>query len=410
MAIETLFNTNSSLSTMLMFLRTEICFFISECQICREIGEEYNSKKYFLSSTDFILETVCPDGKSKEQKKKLKQEKVPDFLKIINAMLNEGHGILCVHTSTPHLLGPFDEAVNKRMFSLIPDDTLFDDNFERHFKDKEHVIFRVRPRRRPFSTCCFNTKLSTDTGLVDPTPGQMRYFLKKQSETHPDQQDSEIPEQDTTLIFTEGEEVKVSIGNTDIVFQESIRTQAKQMPQMSEGDRKKWSYGNILRFFEEKNRLQKYITAFSKLKTGGSIFWGVSEQKEENKNWTEMNMTPKQTQLLQSFDQPALKLYKDKKQEHVYHIASESQVPTTGGQKTGEFRCQGIHPEGQDVNDFANRLIRDMKIKMLWVDRATILDPSKETSDDVSNHIKLNSTQSEPARVWIRTKLSLKYA
>lgn len=256
-------------------LRARELLFISGCQICREIEEEHNSEFFVLSPLDFIKETVHPEGMSRKQEQKRKKESVSRFLQIINALLNEGGGIVCVHTSTPHLLGLFDEAVDEHLLSLIPDDTFFDDNFERHYRDTKHVIFRVRPRRRPFSTYDFNTKVSTDKGLVDPTHGQMRYFLKELSQTHPDQQGNEILGQNISLRFTEDSEVEVSIGNTDIVFQEDAGTQAKKLSLKSKGNQEQWTYEDILSCFEEKKRLQKYITAFSKRQTGGSIYWGV---------------------------------------------------------------------------------------------------------------------------------------
>ena len=344
---------------------------------------------------DFIKEIVHPEGMSRKQEKERKKEIVSRFLQIINALLNEGGGIVCVHTSTPHLLGLFDEAVDELMLSLIPDDTFFDDNFERHYRDTKHVIFRVRPRRRPFSTYDFNTKVSTDKGLVDPTHRQMRYFLKELSQTHPDQQGNEILGQNISLRFTEDSEVEVSIGNTDIVFQEDAGTQAKTLSLKSKGNQEQWTYRDILHCFEKKERLQKYITAFSKRQTGGSIYWGVYEHKQDKKQWTEMeNISQQQAQLLQSFGQPDLKLYKDNKLENVYHLANESEVPTAKGvQKTGEFRCQGIHIGGLNERDFSNHLIREIKNKMLWVDHAAVLDPSRLTSDNleaaVGDHIEV---------------------
>jgi hypothetical protein len=42
---------------------------------------------------------------------------------------------------------------------LVPDATLFSDNYERTIEDEEHVGIRVKARDRPLSTKDFKTKV-----------------------------------------------------------------------------------------------------------------------------------------------------------------------------------------------------------------------------------------------------------
>jgi len=254
-----------------------------------------------------------PSGKSKA-KREVRERKKTEFLINLNALLNDGGGVMCLHVKDPHMLGAFEQSVNLAMAALVPDDTMFEDNFERHLKDKNHVIFRVIQNSRPLSTYSFNTKVSYDKGLENPTHGQMKYYLKRKW----DEDEASAGTNTNDYTFKEGEEVKVPSG----VFQENMNIQAKTIPDAVRGENEKISK-LVTEFFDKDNwstYLPKYITAFSKLKRGGSILLGVSEHKDKVLKWTRVDQSEKNELL--TLHKPEFDLWKDK--DGLYFVATDS--------------------------------------------------------------------------------------
>ncbi|KAK7483508.1 hypothetical protein BaRGS_00025307 [Batillaria attramentaria] len=207
-----------------------------------------------------------------------KDKIISTFLNAMNALLNKGEGCVFFHIDDPNLVGFFDEAVDDKLKLLIPNDFLFHQVFERTHIDKNHVVFRVRSTKRPFiSTLSFNSKVSLDRGLDDPTHAQMRRWIEEGSLSLQTSVQNTIA---SKLTFKKGKEVMVrNDGGSEVPFQESVEMQAKQFEPKPETMLETDWFMNVKEFLWAKSR--PYITAFSKLQTGGSVFFGLREEKLE---------------------------------------------------------------------------------------------------------------------------------
>ena len=325
---------------------------VSACQTCQDMKQRQLPGIAVVFEKDDLID--LPSGKSKA-KREVRERKKTEFLTNLNALLNDGGGVMCLHVKDPHLLGAFEQSVNLAMAALVPDDTMFEDNFERYLKDKNHVIFRVIQNSRPLSTYSFNTKVSYDKGLENPTHGQMKYYLKRKWD------EDEAPADTNTndYTFKEGEEVKVPSG----VFQENMNIQAKTIPDAVRGENEKISK-LVTEFFDKDNwstYLPKYITAFSKLKRGGSILLGVSEHKDEVLKWTRVDQSEKNELL--TLHKPEFDLWKDK--DGLYFVATGS-PEAKGNAQTVEFRCQGIVLTREEQEELSRCIKSKVKDEMLW--------------------------------------------
>lgn len=229
--------------------------------------------KAILLPKDVIEETV---GKPVNKTKKLKI--VNDFLKHMNALLNEGGGLMYLHVENPHLMGNFSEQVDDKLAKMIPDDSTFAEVFNRSQVDDNHIRYEVFHGSRPLSTLNFNTKLSLDKGLCDPTHGQIR---KQCSNFHPSTEEVAVGEGG-------GGGVLDPLTKDDFVnlngfgFQESVKAQAKRVRQELQSRERNRSVKKLVDFFWSSVSLPEYISAFTKLDRGGSVYFGVSEEKTED--------------------------------------------------------------------------------------------------------------------------------
>ena len=316
-----------------------------------------------ISEKDLMEE--APREQSKTQTKKLNEERKRELLVNLNALINEGGGSLCLHVENSHMLGKFDQIVNVAMAALVPDDTLFQDNFERHVDDKNHIIFRVKQRRRLLSTYSFNTKISHDKGSEDPTHGQMRQFMNRE-----EGEDDETRADDRTedYTFKKDREVEVEVKRrrrkVQSVFQESVSIQAKKIPKTFPHSADRGLKIADL-FFDTKPEsrgifLPKYITAFSKLRRGGSIFLGLYEESMEVPKWSPVKESEKNELL--SFKKPEYNLWKD---DDVYLIAKEN-PPGKDTVHTGLFISQGITLTKTEQRHFRDQIKTMIKEIMYW--------------------------------------------
>ncbi|XP_070177513.1 uncharacterized protein [Littorina saxatilis] len=200
-----------------------------------------------------------------------------NFFRCIAALLNSGGGIAVLHTESTHLFGVFQELVRDRLVRMIPDDSLFTAHFEANVHDDHHVYFRVKANAgRSVCISAFHTKLRVGTSLRDPTQSQFRKLLRELTGQH--SQISEGQKRVRKLILgNSGDVVTVGI-STDIgacrtfMFQETEEMDARRLPTVEEN--------NPAKVFEYIWRsLPFFISAFSKLSAGGSVFYGIAEQK-----------------------------------------------------------------------------------------------------------------------------------
>lgn len=337
---------------MIYYTENRSSLSVSACQTCQDMKQRQLHGAIVVFENDDLID--FPSGKSKE-KMEIKEGKKKEFLTNLNALFNDGGGFMCLHVKNPHMLGAFEQSVNMAMADLVPDDTMFEDNFERHLKDKNHVIFRVIQNSRPLSTYSFNTKVSYDKGVENPTHGQMRYYLNRRWDD-----DGAVTSANTDgFKFRQGEEVEVPEG----VFQESMHIQAKRIPNTYEcqNERIRTFVTDFFNHREWGMYLPKYITAFSKLKRGGSILLGVSEHKDKVLKWTRVDQSEKNELL--TLHKPEFDLWKDK--DGLYFVATDS-PEAKGNAQTVEFRCQGIVLTREEQEELSRCIKSKVKDEMLW--------------------------------------------
>ena len=260
-----------------------------KCQELETIPDE--TGRSIRLPRDLLDDIVLGKDKSK------KGDQVDDFCKSVNALMNNGTGIAVLHTEEPHLFGLFSQVVGSRISGLVSDNSCYAGNFEVNFEDDYHIIFRVKPIvRRPWSVLSFNTNLSHDKGQGDPTHGQLRQLLQS-SDSVEDSGSATRQLRIREPIFLQKEgrneiKFKETIESDDapivkkFIFHEAVGIEAKGMTgckmRSQSGTQRPDTVFEYMWDF-----LPKYITSFSKLSFGGSVYFGVKEEtkKEGKKEW-----------------------------------------------------------------------------------------------------------------------------
>ena len=302
-------------------------------------------------------------------------ETLGKFLEVINALLNSGGGNVCVHADDPYLLNRFDERVDNKMQDLITDGSCFTDNFVRNFHlDKHHVIFRVKHRHRSIlSTLHSNIKLSLDKGLANPTQAQIRFLVQWASKKTEKTEEEEEEEEDKPLEFNFSQGNEVVVKDDKGVFQESRSIQAKAVvvdkpQQQQQGLASAKNSGELLA-----ERIWKvvspYISAFCRVNEGGSVYFGVQEEKTRGKKW-ELATTGDYQNI---FDMQLPTGYTVwKMNNNALCVAQTKDVPEKEVQ-TGKFVCEGITLTNEDENALKKSIEAKVKQEMLWI--STSRDP-----------------------------------
>ena len=208
----------------------------------------------FVQADD--LEDVYHDNQTLQQ-----------FYKYVNSLLNGVGGVVVMHSNNPNLLEPFDQKVDEKLSGLISDGSMYHDVFERSYFDNAHLVYRIKPRERPrpYSTLDFKTKTSANKGKLVPSYVQMSVWLKKLSA---EPNDSSESANEGHMEFINGKEVFIIKDNERESFQESTTIQAKSLTtKKHEHAEHCW----------EKMDLNEYISAFTKIRGGGSVYFGVAE-------------------------------------------------------------------------------------------------------------------------------------
>ena len=211
-------------------------------------------------------------AKSKEKKEKRKQT-IEGVVEIINAFLNEGQGLLCIHSEDPYFLDQFHQQLDDHLNSMLSDGSLFDENYELNYNfevDPFRVVFSVKPRHRPPPiTQDFKTKVSLDKGVTNLMCQQVQTLLVKVSR----------PKRPPP---SEMRDVQFNFVNKGVVeqFVENRYRQAKRFPTVHSGPgSRRVPFPKLVDSVWE--LVVNYISAFSKNEAGGSVFFGILEEKNK---------------------------------------------------------------------------------------------------------------------------------
>ncbi|KAK7482667.1 hypothetical protein BaRGS_00026076 [Batillaria attramentaria] len=239
------------------------------CDRCRELESQQCLKGNILYLTDRL--------------EKCKEE----FFKAMNALINGVGGHVIVHANNVRFLGTFDQQVDKKLKELLHDSSYFHENFSRKLIiDQHHVLFKVKVRsgNRGLSTLKFNTTESLNAGRGDPTQRQMQRWIENII-SEPSSDDEDDTDSDNGVdcpVF----ERDVEVTSSGMPFLENLCIQAKDInfgPKnkgKTDALRKGYDQGRIeklTKHFWDVFGLPEYITAFSKIATGGSVYFGVEE-------------------------------------------------------------------------------------------------------------------------------------
>ena len=369
-----------------------------------------------------------------KSKKTLKRQKVEEFLKAATALMNVGRGLVCIHTQIGHFLGLFDEQIDSKLNTMIPDGSLFHENFERYFEDNDHVFFRVQPRERGMVSLSSNTKVSLNVGIVEPSHHQLKMFLEKVSRvvTVGNQPSPAAEPRQNSMAFELGEEVAISPG----VFQENCRVQAKSILEKLRL-RDPSNPGRVQQLADymwKEVSLPSYISAFSKVVGGGMVLYGVGEEKrhveykwkkvqsvgpsmpftlpEPSKwsAWEDANprpvagpsylilktdsapanparqagqasstlwqlVDPSHVTDIVSITHPDWRIWEDASDHRVYHVAKDRDVPVLQQSNTGRFLCEGVALDEAERTSLSEELVRRVENEMYWLGHDRPQDP-----------------------------------
>ena len=280
---------------------------------------------------------------------------------------------MVIHTRNPHLLERFDMKVDDKLSAMIPDGSLFHQVYERSFFNATHLVYRVKPlsRKRPFSTMDFKTYIPQSTGKKVITHSQMAMMI---SELCQKAESLVSSDSEAEIIFHNGDEVLLRKKHGIEPFQESFNLQAKSVTQ-SDSMTKHELTDKCWRF------LAPYVSCFTKIEGGGSVYFGVSEDKRSSPMWelTKQNVV----NLTESGEESKRKLRKDVTETEVdIHVAKEGKVKE---QNSGKFLARPITLPERDREDFRQAILTKVKTDLKWVGAAKPQNPVQVRFHPVTN-------------------------
>ncbi|XP_070175880.1 uncharacterized protein [Littorina saxatilis] len=299
-----------------------------------------------------------------------KPKPLTQFLKYANALLNGRAGNIVIHSSDHNLLEKFDQKVDPKLKDLLSDGSMYHNVFERSYFDPYHLVYRVKPSagRRVWSTLDFKSKVSYNKGIEPPSYRNMSVCIDTLCATSPELGDHRQTQE--KFVFELGEEVvvwkKKEQNEEEVeVFQESMTLQAKAIHIQAEREP---DYG-LLRLKLADHcwnslKLKEYITAFTKIRGGGSIFLGVSEHKTRQVAWELPDPNIVNGPFTVAGEQWGV--WQDKHGPDppiVYHLAREAK---TNEQATGQFITDAFQLTDYEKECFQDDILERVR-KLKWI-------------------------------------------
>ena len=306
-------------------------------------------------------------------------KKLNEFFKYISGFQNGKGGLVVIHAKHEDQLGLFDQKVDNRLQAMIPDGKLYHKVFERSFLMPNHLVYRVKPnanQSRLFSTVNFNTKVSVNKGKENPTYTQMSVLIDHVSGREPSNQTSRASEGSIQFAFEE--QVMISKGRTREPFQESMTIQAKACETMNN------SMENLVDYIWKDMKLNEYISAFTKIEGGGSVYFGIYEEKTEADKW--MFVTDDITHILRMMDND-WEVWREtlQKKHTVYHVTEVGSPSSKKETGTGKFTCRGVILTNENRSDFCMRMQEKVRQNVLWFGASAPSDPVEIYFHEVEN-------------------------
>ncbi|MCB4774998.1 MAG: hypothetical protein LGB71_06925 [Sulfurovum sp.] len=376
----------------------------------------------------YVPSTLFVQVANSKNKKLKRQQTIEGVVDIINAFLNEGKGVLCIHSEDSCFLDQFHQQLDDHLNSMLSDGSLFDENYELNYNfevDPFRVVYRVKPRNRTAPiTENFKTKGSLDKGVTNLVRQQVQTLLQKVSRSKRPAP-SEMPR--VQFNFVNKGEVEQ--------FVENRYRQAKRFPTVHSGPKsRRMSFPKLVDSVWE--LVVNYISAFSKNEVGGSVFFGISEEKDEpamkwsqvrekkafieilDTNWKVWTNTDRsvyyvareaptipQTSVHDPSSNYSLawervprgevagvvkvtdarwQLWEDPSLD-AYHVATEACVPVLKEQPTGRFVCEGLRLSDEERKRMKETILRNVSEKLMWLCLEAPKDPVTVTFHQVQD-------------------------
>ena len=301
--------------------------------------------------------------------------KLQEFYKHVNSLLNGKGGAVIIHLNNLNLLERFDQKVDKKLGGLISDGSMYHDVFKRSYFDDAHLVYEItpRPRKRPRSTLDFKTKTSVNKGKEAPTYEQMKVWLQVLC--------APVNTEDTNkceIKFTLDKEVFIEKDCRREPFQESMNMQAKSLLQVKKRKLDNYCWEHL--------KLNEYISAFTKVKSGGSVYFGVGEGKNITRAW--VPVSPQWIKLdpqpMGAGNQP-WKVWADQKvtTPTVYYVAKQENVKTKET-STGKFRTEALPLTRAERDQFRRGISKMVVDELKWFGAVEPQNPVEVIFHDVS--------------------------
>ncbi|XP_048257210.1 uncharacterized protein LOC124145774 isoform X2 [Haliotis rufescens] len=253
------------------------------CTKCERYSKEFNKRN---NSLCVHLEVTCFNSIWDEEKQKprrpspeLKKKKKEEIKRSVSALRNSLGGQLLVHLEglSPEdpSQGNFDEFIDDDLQTIINVDETFDDVYYKKTlqEDPEFVVIDIEPSSTIIITDP-KTKFIIDKGFTPDSAQALRFFLKHISY----QQDPHHSEVKHRQPFLNDETIQTINEKRDIqlkgfVFNDITKEQKKKEEILRDPEQFVDHLWDL--------RLPLYVTAFAKLKGGGSYILGIGEEEKK---------------------------------------------------------------------------------------------------------------------------------
>ena len=301
------------------------------------------------------------------------------FYLYVNSLLNGKGGTVVIHSKNPNLLERFDQKVDKKLIDLISDGSMYHDLFERGYSDDAHLVYRIKPcaKNKPWSTLDFKTKTSTNKGRDVPSYVQLSVWLENLC-AQPNRSFKSANEGD--MEFENGKQVFIKKDYGREPFQESMTIQAKSLRHATTQD--------LVRHCWKTLKLNEYISAFTKIRGGGSVYFGVGEHKEEKELW--ISALPRCTKFVKLTTHARAEkwnIWKDpnlRTKPTLFYVAKGNKVKTVE-KATGEFWTEAIHLTKEERVRFHRGILERVVDELKWVGVEEPYDPVQVFFHDVAS-------------------------
>ncbi|XP_048254255.1 uncharacterized protein LOC124116187 [Haliotis rufescens] len=231
-------------------------------------------------------------------RKETRQTFKEKLLKKVCSLRNSRGGILVIHvTGRDQKFGPsldrFDEVEND-LSNMIEDDTPFCENYTRYWIDgcqgvesgaghryTDYILLHVSGSGS-ISTRDFNTYMPRYGSIIRPKARELAGVLTRVSTETKPHEENNVNKQEIKVKGREKKRLLSGYKSRDVQFKRLRLTDSQKKTETNDGNNiREQNINNITN--KVMDRLSDYVTAFTKLTEGGAIYYGIEEEKGQEK-------------------------------------------------------------------------------------------------------------------------------